>query len=110
MDRTEGFKTVTAMGMIHAPQRTRSDHMTFDAALTKEQGVSFAVVCVKKSLLNNKIDARKHISRMSSFFGGVPVVLMGQDSRGIPEYYGRTDIVNFLANVHPARLPWRRYN
>jgi hypothetical protein len=37
------------------------------------------------------------------------VVLMWQDGRGIPSYWDRTDIANFLANLDPARIPWRKY-
>ena len=34
---------------------------------------------------------------------------MAQDSRGIPTYDGRTDIVRFLAKINPARIPWKHY-
>ena len=42
-------------------------------------------------------------------FGLIPIVLMAQNSRGVPTYYGRTDIVNFLRKVHPSRIPWKEY-
>jgi hypothetical protein len=34
---------------------------------------------------------------------------MAQDSRGIATYQGRQDIVRFLSNIHPERIPWRQY-
>jgi hypothetical protein len=37
------------------------------------------------------------------------VVLMGQDSLGRPKFYGRRDIVNFLARVPLRAIPWRKY-
>lgn len=30
------------------------------------------------------------------FFGNIPIILMAQNSRGIPTYHGRQDIVHFL--------------
>jgi len=50
-------------------------------AFIKEQGVTFAIT----------------------------VVLMSQDTLGTPSYWGRKDIVNFLRNVHPSRVPWKEY-
>lgn len=84
--------------------------MSFDGAVVKEQGVTFAIVVVKPHILNTNSscdDARQGFSR---FFPGMPIILMAQDSRGIPKYQGRTDIVKFLANVHPSRIPWKRYS
>lgn len=83
--------------------------MQFDGAIIKEQGVTFAIVVVKRSVLQSSVreDVRTEYSRV--FPLGTPVILMATDSRGIPEYHGRTDIVKFLANVHPSRIPWKRY-
>ena len=39
----------------------------------------------------------------------IPIILMAQNSRGIPTYDGRCDIVRFLANINPARIPWKHY-
>jgi hypothetical protein len=43
-------------------------------------------------------------------FDHVPIILMEQNSRGVPTYYGRTDIVRFLANIDFRRLPWKRWD
>lgn len=82
--------------------------MQFDGAVIKEQGVTFAIVIVKPHILNSseREDVR---NSFRSVFPGVPIILMAQDSRGTPTYHGRKDIVNFLANVHPSRIPWKRY-
>lgn len=34
---------------------------------------------------------------------------MAQDSRGVPTYLGRRDIVKFLAKVPVQAIPWREY-
>lgn len=35
---------------------------------------------------------------------------MAQDSRGVPEYYGRDDIVRFLAGIPMESLPWKSWS
>ena len=40
---------------------------------------------------------------------GVPVVLMAQDGRGTPTFYGRKDIANFMSGVPLNVIPWREY-
>ncbi len=85
--------------------------MNIEAALVKEQGQTFAVVIVKKGVLDDPSEDRRRetAGSMARYFPGVPIVLMAQDSRGRPEYWGRRDIVDFLANVPFEALPWRRY-
>jgi hypothetical protein len=38
------------------------------------------------------------------------VVLMHQRPDGRPRYYGRPDIVRFLARISPSRLPWKSWS
>lgn len=83
--------------------------MRIQGAVIREQGITFAVVVVKKSVIDNSFDARKAIGAFSSAFPGMPVVLMAQDSRGQATYYGRDDIARFLANVPLSAIPWREY-
>lgn len=84
--------------------------MQFDAALVKEQGVTFAVVVVKKHVVNSLHESQKAIASFSQSFPNTPIILMGQDARGVPTFRGRRDIVNFLSRVHVSRLPWKRYS
>ncbi|MCE7699614.1 MAG: hypothetical protein K8E24_012665, partial [Methanobacterium paludis] len=72
-------------------------------------GVTFAIVIVKKYVLDQTSEADKTIKAFQPAFPGVPVVLMSQDSRGVPTYYGRKDIVNFMANVPLEVVPWKEY-
>jgi len=84
--------------------------MTFNGALIKEQGVTFAVVVVKPHVLTSptKEEIRSSFSRYFPF--GAPIILMAQNSRGIPTYHGRKDIVNFLSRIDLRRIPWKKYS
>jgi len=84
--------------------------MQIDGAVIKEQGVTFAVVVVKPHVIRNQSTADEARAGFQKLFPGMPIVLMAQDSRGIPTYQGRKDIVEFLASVHPSRIPWKRYS
>ena len=80
----------------------------FDGALIEEQGVTFAIVVVKHYVLHSH--TRDSVSnQFKTVFGNVPIILMAQNSSGIPEYYGRKDIVDFLANIELSRIPWKTY-
>ncbi len=82
---------------------------SLDAALVKEQGVTFAVVAVQSGTTSsNRRDAA--CTEFSRSFNGAPVVLMEQDSSGRPRYYGRTDLVKFCSNLHVEQLPWKRWS
>ncbi|MBX9689085.1 MAG: hypothetical protein K2X27_20415 [Candidatus Obscuribacterales bacterium] len=82
--------------------------MKFEGALIREQGITFGVAIVEQHQLRST-DRDKVVLQFSRIFRA-PTVLMAQDNRGIPQYYGRKDIVNFLANVPLAAIPWREYN
>lgn len=84
--------------------------MQFEGAVVKEQGVTFAVVVVKKHVVDNTLEAQQAVRAFAGAFPGLPVVLMGQDHRGAATYYGRRDIVKFLANVPVGCIPWKRYD
>jgi hypothetical protein len=75
----------------------------------KKQCVTFAVVIVKQHDLNVSSEANEAIASFQPLFPGIPLVLMAQDSRGIPTYYGRRDIADFMANVALSSIPWREY-
>lgn len=72
--------------------------MEFDGAKIREQGVTFAIVVVKPYVLTSPSKEQIRASFIP-FFGNVPII------RGIPTYDGRPDIVHFLANINPARIP-----
>ena len=83
--------------------------MKFQGALVKEQGVVFGIIIVQPHVLNNLAEASSTRKIGVRTFGPVPIILMAQNSRGVPTYLGRKDIVNFLANVPVQAIPWREY-
>ncbi len=84
--------------------------MKFQGALIKEQGVTFGIVIVKPHVLQNNAEANTMRSFGNRAFGLVPIILMAQNSRGVPTYSGRRDIVNFLAKIPISCIPWREYS
>jgi hypothetical protein len=78
-------------------------------ALVHERGVTFAVVVVRPSVISGVKRERDDAVRAYSAEFGVPAVLMIQNSRGTPTYYGRQDLVESLANVPVEQLPWREF-
>jgi hypothetical protein len=79
-------------------------------AVIKEQGVTFAIVIVKSHVLNSQSGSEKTAQAFRPVFPGMPIILMAQDSRGVPTYWGRKDIVNYLANLHISQIPWKEYS
>lgn len=71
----------------------------FQGAVIKEQGVKFAIVVVKSHVVQVQHEALKAIDDFGRFFPGIPVILMAQNGRGTPTYYGRRDIAKFMSNV-----------
>ena len=83
--------------------------MQLEGAVIKEQGQTFAVVVVKRNITENRHEAARASQSFGRCFPGMPIVLMSQDSRGTPTYFGRRDIANFLARVPMNAIPWKRY-
>lgn len=83
--------------------------MKFQGAIIKEQGQTFAIVVVKPHVLQNTFEANETRQSFTSVFPDVPIVLMAQNSRGVPTYHGRNDIVNFLTKVPLSAIPWKEF-
>ncbi len=85
--------------------------MQVDGAIIREQGVTFAVVVVRRSVLQSPTQSESAIRQFSAqLFEGLPTVLMAQDSNGVPTYKGRRDLVKFLASVPMEAIPWKHYS
>ena len=85
--------------------------MQLEAALVKEQGQTFAVVVVRSSVhTGGDRTLREAAQSFRPVFPGVPIVLMWQDARGVPTYWGRSDLVRFLSGLHITQLPWQRWS
>lgn len=74
--------------------------MKFQGAIIKEQSVIFAVVVIKKHILDSVKLSEEAMSSFIPIFPNMPIVLMAQDNRGVASYRGRKDIANFLARIH----------
>lgn len=83
--------------------------MQIDGAVVEEQGVTFAIVVIKSSVLQNSFEIEKTRDSYIPLFPDMPIILMAQDDEGIPTYNGRKDIVQFLADIDFTRIPWKRY-
>lgn len=83
--------------------------MRFEGAVIREQGVTFAVVVVKEHVVNNSFEADRAIGAFRPAFPGLPIVLMAQDYRGVPTYYGRRDLSQFMAGVPMESVPWAEF-
>ena len=86
--------------------------MQMDGAIVSEQGQTFAIVIVKQYVTASSSEAasvRAAFQSQIRDFRGIPLILASQDSRGVFEYQGRRDIVNFLASIDASRIPWKRY-
>lgn len=82
--------------------------MRIDAALVREQGVTFAVVLVKESA--NQPGAREQVATGARrLFPGVPVVLASVSAAGRVKYWGRPDLSRFCASLPFQALPWATY-
>ena len=83
--------------------------MTFEGAVVTEQNVTFGIVIVKTSVLNNpQLEATAQTLGIHAF-GHIPIVLMEQNHRGAPTYKGRKDLVLLLSNVFLDQIPWQRF-
>ena len=83
--------------------------MKFQGSIIKEQGITFAIVIVKKYVIDNRTEAENTIRSFRTIFHDMPIILMAQDHNGVPTYLGRPDIVKFLANVPMSAIPWKEY-
>ena len=83
--------------------------MRFDGAVIEEQGVTFGVAIVKPYVLDSPVERDDAIQAFTDVFGGIPTILMAQDSHGTPTYFGRNDIVEFMAAVRLEAIPWSEY-
>lgn len=72
--------------------------------MVREQGQDFAVLAVKPHVVQSPTERQSMVAAGRQWFG-VRTVLLAEDGRT----WGDEDIVNWLKNVHPARLPWRSF-
>ena len=84
--------------------------MKLQGAVIIEQGVTFAIVVVNRSVTNYTSKIIRTRQQLQPFFPNMPIILMSQDSNGTPHYYGRRDIVEFLKTVRLDQIPWKEFH
>lgn len=83
--------------------------MNFEGALIKEQGVTFGLIVVKPHVLHD-VAAQQSMQQFGrQVWHNAPIVLMAQDHSGRPTYFGRNDLVQFLAKLDIRQIPMRRW-
>ncbi len=82
---------------------------TVEVAAISLAGRRLVVVLVPLALVQSHGEADMVIADLRPRFGGVDVVLMGQDDEGEPQYHGDADLLALLAGVPVDRLPWQSY-
>ena len=89
-----------------APSASRRE---VHAAAMSVQGYRFAVVLVPLDLISRPGEADMAIADLRPRFGGVDVVLMGQDEDGTPSYHGDATLRELLDHIPVDRMPWKPY-
>lgn len=77
---------------------------TWNVAHVKDGGMSYAVVLVKDSAIQD-LHGRDRIVMAWQAKLGCCVALLGERRF---QTYGAAHVVGRLRNVHPSRLPWRQ--
>ncbi|GKS62564.1 MAG: hypothetical protein AB7U98_11770 [Candidatus Nitrosocosmicus sp.] len=84
--------------------------MNFDAAFVKENGVEIGIFATTMDVINDKMQAENLITYCEErILAGYQVVLMAQDSQGVPHYYGRQDLTRILEATNFSKIHFRRY-
>ena len=84
--------------------------ITIHGAVIIEQGVTFALIVVKPIITQYTARAMEFRRQLMQFFPNIPIILMSQDKDGIPHYYGRKDVCDFLKTIPLDKIPWKEYH
>jgi hypothetical protein len=79
------------------------------AAAIALAGRRMLVVLVPLDLVLSPGEAEMLVADLRPRFGGVDVVLMGQEEDGAPRYHGDAELLLLLAGVPAEQLPWKVY-
>lgn len=86
--------------------------MQFEGAHLRERAqqggyIDWWVVIVQRSVLGSQHRCQETRTAFEVRLDQ-PVVLMAQDARGTPTYWGRSDLVEYMAEVRVEAIPWQR--
>lgn len=87
--------------------------MDFEGAHLRERArqggyVDWWVVVVKRHVLDNPTRRAELRAALEAELGQ-PVVLMAEGTRRVPTYWGRDDLVEYMARVPLEAVPWQRF-
>lgn len=80
----------------------------FDGASLELYGAKLLVVIVRPQVLADAYESQLLVLAFHARFRRT-IVLVTQDARGVPTYYGPAAIVRALSGLPFDALPWRRY-
>ena len=80
----------------------------FEGAVITEQDKTFAVVSVQQSVFNDSVNGTMIIKALLPVFNGIPVVLMTLDTKGVPAYFGRPDLIILLESINIKDASWNQ--
>jgi hypothetical protein len=90
-----------------APQEGQTGSV--QAAAISLAGRRILVVLVPVAVVHSHGEAEMLAADLRPRFGGVDVMLMGQDDDGTPRYHGDAELVALVAGVPVDRMPWKAY-
>lgn len=93
-----------------APKPAESAGPAVQAAAISIEGHKMLVVLVGLSVIQSPGEADMLLADLRPRFGGVEVMLMGQDDDGRPHYHGDAELLSLLAHVPVDRMPWKVYH
>jgi hypothetical protein len=93
----------------HVPAELPTASGSVQAAAISLLGTRFVVVLVALDLVRSPGEADLALETLAPSFGGVPIVLMGQDDDGTPHYHGDPELIRLLSGVPLERMPWKEY-
>ncbi len=95
-----------ARGLGASP--TTASVLTFTGALLTVGALELLIVVVPPAVLADSDESRLTVVAYHARFG-TPVVLMAQDTRGAPRYFGPDRITPLVAATPFELIPWRQF-
>ena len=83
--------------------------MEINAAVVRNDEFTFAVIIVKREVLENSFSIRQARDIFKKYFPLYTIVLMAQDERYNGVFDGPEDIVEYLSEIDIRKLPWSTY-
>lgn len=96
----------TSPATAEAP--TQSSRQVQAAAISM-LGHRFVVVLVGIDLVDSPGEADMAVADLRPRFGGVDIVLMGQQEDGTPKYHGDPALRELLSEMPLDKMPWKSY-